>query len=65
MTADTERRRELRVLWFARPEGKQTGNDVLAFHGWLELNCPELLNRKGGDSFQNLKSELHGLWKDD
>jgi hypothetical protein len=53
-------------MWLARPDDKRTGNDVLIFHGWLEQHAAELLKRKSGrDSYQQLKSDLHGLWSDD
>ena len=66
MKTDADRRREIRTLWLARPEDKRGGNDVLVFHGWLEQQCPDLLQRTGGgDSFQQLRSDLHGLWNDE
>lgn len=62
---DADRRREIRTLWLTRPDKQRTGNDVLIFHAWLEQNRSELLRRiGGGDSYQQLKSDLHGLWTD-
>ena len=62
---ETERVRFVRQLWLERyVEDQRTGDNVLAFHGWLEQNRPELLKRGVGDSYQRLKSDLRGLWKD-
>jgi hypothetical protein len=59
-----EKRAKLRELWLDRqPENKRSGNDVLIFYGWLEKNWPELLT-KGDDPYEQLKSDLSGLWKD-
>lgn len=62
------RRAEVRKLWFQRfpDESQRTGNQVLLFHMWLQEHHPELLPRvKGGaDTYQALKSDLHGFWKD-
>ena len=57
---DAERRPLLRKLWLERPEDKRTGNDVLAFYGWLEQNRPKLLKRGHGDPYQQLKVDLGG-----
>ena len=60
-----EKREKIRELWLDRqPENKRQRNDVLIFFGWLEKNWPELLNRGHGDPYQNLKSDLSGLWSD-
>jgi len=60
-----ERINMVRQLWLERyKEGDRTGWNVMAFHRWLELNRSELLRRKGGDSYQQLKSDLNGLWRD-
>jgi hypothetical protein len=64
-TRESERIRMVRELWQERyPEGERTGHHVLLFNGWLEQNRPELLNRRHGDSYQQLKSDLNGLWRD-
>jgi hypothetical protein len=59
-TRDAERLSVLRGLWLTRSVEKRTDNDVLAFYGWLEQYRPDLLNRKNGDPYQNLKSDLRG-----
>ena len=58
---------EVRQLFVQRyPEKERTGNAVLAFHGWLMQNRWDLLDHGGeGDhSYQHLKSDLDGLFKD-
>jgi hypothetical protein len=57
---DKERKTQLLSLWHQRPDGKRTENDVLAFYGEMERAFPQLLNRRGGDAYQNLKSDLQG-----
>jgi hypothetical protein len=47
------------------PEGKRTATQVLIFHGWLEKNWPELLDRTSGEAFRELKSDLMDLWQAD
>ena len=60
-----ERINMVRQLWQERyKEAERTGWNVMGFHRWLELNRSELLNRKHGDSYQQLKSDLRGLWRD-
>jgi|SoiMethySBSTD1v2_1073268.scaffolds.fasta_scaffold430898_2 hypothetical protein len=40
-----------------------TPNEVTTFYIWLEENGPDLLPPgNNGDSYQELKSELEGLW---
>ena len=64
-TREVERFRSVRQLWQERyVEAERTGDNVFAFHGWLLQNRPELLSRKPGDSYQHLKTDLNGLWKD-
>jgi len=55
-----ERKAQLLSLWLQRPESRRTENDVLNFYGDMEREFPHLLNRHGGDPYQNLKSELRG-----
>lgn len=55
-----ERRARLLSLWFQRPESQRTENDILNFYGDMERAFPHLLNRRGGDPYQNLKGELRG-----
>jgi hypothetical protein len=62
---DIERRQELRKLWLKTPENKRRGDDVLVFYGRLEQERPELLKRGHGDPYQQLKSDLSGMWSDD
>ena len=41
-----------------------TPNEVTVFYNWLEANSPDLLpDEKDGDSYQQLKEELAGLWE--
>lgn len=61
---EKDKREKLRELWLDRPEDKRTANDVLIFYGWLERNWPELLTRDHEDPYQQLKSDLAGLWSD-
>ncbi len=56
----TERLAQVLSLWLKRPTEKRTDNDVLSFYGWLEQNRPELLNRRHGDPYQQLKVDLRG-----
>jgi len=45
--------------WLRRPDGQRTMKDVLAFHGYLTRERPDLLNfRSSGDKYQVLKSIL-------
>ena len=61
---ESERIHVVRQLWLERyPEGERTGHHVLLFNRWLEQNRPELLNRRYGNSYQHLKSDLRGLWR--
>jgi len=58
---------QVRQLFTARyPNDKpRTGNDVVAFFGWLDGHRPELLPRpKHGDPYQYLKGDLSGLYSD-
>jgi hypothetical protein len=57
---DAELKARLLELWWDRPRGKRTEQDVLAFYGELERLHPELLSRRGGDPYQTLKSDLAG-----
>jgi hypothetical protein len=60
-TRESERVRMVRQLWLERySEGERTGHHVLLFNGWLGQNRTELLNRRYGDSYQQLKSDLRG-----
>ena len=62
---EADRIAQVRQLWLERrPNENATGNDAFAFHGWLLQNRDDLLNHKGGDSWQHLKSDLCGLFKD-
>ena len=47
-------------LWHQRPDGKRTENDALAFYGDMERAFPHLLDRRRGDAYQNLMSDLQG-----
>lgn len=53
-----ERKARLLSLWLQRPESRRTEDDILNFYGDMERAFPHLLNRRGGDPYQNLKSEL-------
>jgi hypothetical protein len=54
------RREQLISLWTRRPDGKRTENDVVDFYGEMERAFPHLLNRRHGDPYQNLHSDLKG-----
>jgi hypothetical protein len=54
------RREQLISLWTRRPDGKRTENDVVDFYGEMERDFPRLLNRRHGDPYQNLHSDLKG-----
>jgi hypothetical protein len=55
-----ERKTRLLSLWLQRPESRRTEDDILNFYGDMERAFPHLLNRRGGDPYQSLKSELRG-----
>lgn len=55
---ERERKAQLVALWRKRPAGKRREHDVLAFYGEMERSHPELLNRRGGDPYQNLLTDL-------
>ena len=57
---DEERKTQLLALWAQRPAGKRTENDILAFYGETERAFPNLLNRRRGDPYKNLQSDLTG-----
>jgi hypothetical protein len=57
---DKERKAQLLSLWTRRPDGKRTENDVVDFYGEMERDFPRLLNRRHGDPYQNLHSDLKG-----
>lgn len=63
--ADAARRAKVRRLFLERiPPGGRIGSNLLKIYGWLERDHPELLPRKKGDPYQNLKEDLKGLYKD-
>jgi hypothetical protein len=57
---DTDRKAALLKLWLVRPSKKRTGSDLLKFYGELEQSRPELLKRRHGDPYQQLKVDLRG-----
>jgi hypothetical protein len=61
-TRKSDRERELIQLWREKPEDQRTGNDVLAFYGWLiENGLRDLLppaKMEGEDQYQSLKAFL-------
>ena len=63
---DSERIRSVRKLWIERyvEKAQRTANTVLIFARWLKQKRPELLSSRHGDPFQQLKSDLRGLWND-
>lgn len=66
MAVRNVRRETVRKLFVERYPGKRTGNEVLAFYGWLTQNSPDLLPKpKHGDPYKHLASDLYGLWKDE
>jgi hypothetical protein len=54
---ESERRRNLRELWLARPPDKRTSGDIVAFCDDLERHRPELL-RQGSDKYDELRFDL-------
>ena len=58
---DNERLRQLVPLWLERPENKRMEKDLIVFYGWLEQNRPELLKRRYGDPYQQLKVDVGKL----
>jgi hypothetical protein len=63
MKAEAVRRVRVRQLFEARPSEDLTENAVMRFHGWLYQHHPELLPRRRGDMYKNLKVDLSGLFK--
>ena len=61
---DDGRLRQLIPLWLERPENNRDEDDVLTYYGWLEENRPELLKRRSGDPYQQLKLELRNFTRD-
>jgi hypothetical protein len=59
----SERQAQLLELWWHRAPGKRTEHDLMVFYGEMERTHPELLDRRGGDAYQNLQSDLHGYVK--
>ena len=57
---DKERQALVLNLWLQRPADKRTSHELLVFYGELERNHPELLNRRHGDPYQQLKVDLRG-----
>ena len=57
---ERERKAQLLSLWHQRPDGKRTEHDLALFYGEMERAFPHLLNRRGGDPYQALKSDLAG-----
>ena len=57
---ERERKTQLLSLWHQRPDTKRTERDVLVFYGEMERAFPHLLNRRGGDPYRNLISDLEG-----
>ena len=53
-----ERRAQLLSLWKQRADGKRTQNDVVAFYAEMERAFPRLLDRRKGDPYQNLQTDL-------
>jgi hypothetical protein len=57
---DKEKKAQLLFLWARRPDSKRTENDIFAFYGEMERAFPHLLNRRNGDPYQSLQSDLKG-----
>jgi len=55
-----EQKAQLLSLWAQRQDGKRTENDIVAFYGEMERAFPHLLNRRNGDPYQSLQSDLKG-----
>jgi hypothetical protein len=62
---DFEKRRTLRRLWLERPANRRAANDLMIFHEWLAENLPSLLQRGGGDSYQQLRSDIGDLCEEE
>jgi hypothetical protein len=62
---DQARRAEVRRLFVKQfPTEERAGNDVLKFYGWLQQYHAGLLPKEASDSYQSLKVDLSGLYKD-
>ena len=59
-TRVAEVRRLFQLLFLGRPKGK----DVLTFYSWLSEKQPSLIPKRNGDPYQQLKSDLSGLFTD-
>jgi hypothetical protein len=60
--ADLARVNDLRRT-FQKLYPNATANEVMVFHGWLMENHRDLLPPPvDGDTFQQLREELRGLW---
>jgi hypothetical protein len=58
------RQARVRQLFVTRYPNKPTADDVVTFLGWLEGHYPHLLpQEKQGDLYQQLKSDLSGLYE--
>lgn len=57
---ERERKARLLSLWLQRPDGKRTEHDLALFYGKMERAFPQLLKRRGGHAYQNLKRDLSG-----
>jgi hypothetical protein len=61
---ETMRRTRVRLLFDARLDKEHTENGVLKFYEWLLRRYPGLVPKPiQGDAYQQLKSDLAGLWK--
>jgi hypothetical protein len=62
---DKNQEREIIKLWLQRPESKRLNHThVLAFDGWLRMNCPDLLIGVKMDTHQQLKTILRNYIPD-
>jgi hypothetical protein len=61
---DEARKARLLSLWRQRPNGKRTEVDVIEFYADMERAFPHLLDRRGGDPYQNLQIDLKGHIKE-
>ena len=56
---NSERQREIILLWLHRSRDERTRNHVLTFYAWLKRERPDLVPvTRRGDPYQKLQSML-------
>ena len=62
---EAPRRTRVRQLFTARHPEEATEDEVFLFFRWLQQRHPEMLpKRNHGDSYQDLRADLDGLYED-